>query len=431
MQVTELSLANYRGAHSLTLQFDPKLNVFFGVNGAGKSTVLDAIAIMLSWTVSRIRHAGASGRPIAEIDISNGTPLATIQLACLFEQSALQWKLVKGKKGYGILDQRSQFSELSEYTKQVQAEFETDTEHFNLPLFVYYPVNRAVLDIPLRIKAKHSFDLFAAYDDALTSGANFRTFFEWFREREDLENESYKYKLEQDLFSTHDNKQNLQYPDPQLETVRYALNQFLPTFQNFTVRRNPLRMEVTKEGKYVTVNQLSDGEKCLIALIGDLARRMSIANPARKNPLEGDAVVLIDEIDLHLHPKWQRMVVSKLQLVFPNTQFIVSTHSPHVITHVKPENLYLLKQSENGMTAERPLESYGKNVDRILEDLMGLETTRPKQVFIDLDDIYKKIDLGLIDEARALINIMRNEIGDDPELVKAEVLIKRREIIGK
>lgn len=431
MKVEQLTLSNYRGAHSLSLAFDKKLNVFFGVNGAGKSTVLDAIAIMLSWTVSRIRHAGASGRPIAEIDISNGAPLATIQLACCFEQSTLQWKLVKGKKGYGLHDQRSQLSELSEYTKQIQSDFEAKTESFNLPLFVYYPVNRAVLDIPLRIKEKHSFDLFGAYDDVLTSGANFRTFFEWFREREDLENESYKYKFEQDLLLPRDNDQSFQYPDPQLEVVRYALNQFLPSFQNFTVRRNPLRMEVTKEGKCVTVNQLSDGEKCLIALIGDLARRMAIANPTRISPLEGDAIVLIDEIDLHLHPKWQRMVVSKLQQVFPNTQFIVSTHSPHVITHVKPENLYLLKQPENGMTAERPIESYGKNVDRILEDLMGLETTRPKQVFIDLDDIYKKIDLGLIDEARILINLLRNSIGDDPELVKAEVLIKRREIIGK
>jgi len=433
MKVEQLTLSNYRGAHSLSLAFDKKLNVFFGVNGAGKSTVLDATAIMLSWTVSRIRHAGASGRPIAEIDISNGTPLATIQLACLFEKKALQWKLVKGKKGYGLHDQRSQLSELSEYTKKIQSDFEAKTESFNLPLFVYYPVNRAVLDIPLRIKEKHSFDLFGAYDDALTSGANFRTFFEWFREREDLENENRKYAQEQPSIFEEDNRinENIQYPDPQLETVRNALTQFLPSFQNFTVRRNPLRMEVTKEGKRLTVNQLSDGEKCLIALIGDLARRMAIANPSRKAPLEGEAIVLIDEIDLHLHPKWQRMVVSKLQLVFPNTQFIVSTHSPHVITHVKPENLYLLKQSEEGMTAERPIESYGKNVDRILEDLMGLETTRPKQVFIDLDDIYKKIELGLIDEAGALINKLRNKIGDDPELVKAEVLIKRREIIGK
>jgi predicted ATP-binding protein involved in virulence len=65
----------------------------------------------------------------------------------------------------------------------------------NLPVFVYYPVNRAVLDIPLRIREKHRFDLLSAYDESLTSGANFRTFFEWFREREDLENENLRHML--------------------------------------------------------------------------------------------------------------------------------------------------------------------------------------------------------------------------------------------
>lgn len=420
-----MTLLDYRGAYSLSLVFDKKLNVFFGANGTGKSTVLDAIAIMLSWTISRIRHAGGSGRPISETDIRNGSTLANVKIECLSQDSPLQWGLVKGKKGHGSHDQRSHLSELSAYTKKIQTDFKSDSEHFNLPLFVYYPVNRAVLDIPLRIKAKHHFNLFDAYDNALTSGANFRTFFEWFREREDLENENLKYEHNQPSL------ENIQYPDPQLETVRYALDEVLPTFQDFTVRRNPLRMEVKKVGKRLTVNQLSGGEKCLIALIGDLARRMAIANPARKQPLEGEAIVLIDEIELHLHPKWQQMVVSKLPVVFPNVQFIISTHSPHVITHVKPENLYLLKQSGEGLTAERPIESYGKNVDRILEDLMGLETTRPDEVSKGLGDIYNKIESGLIDEARALINSMRNEIGDDPDLVKAGVLIKRREIIGK
>lgn len=118
------------------------------------------------------------------------------------------------------------------------------------------------------------------------------------------------------------------FPDPHLEAVREALRQFLPEFDNLTVRRNPLRMEVEKNGERLTVNQLSDGEKCLIALIGDLARRLAIANPVLRNPLDGEGVVLIDEIDLHLHPKWQRLVVPKLRTVFPNCQFVISTHSP-------------------------------------------------------------------------------------------------------
>jgi predicted ATP-binding protein involved in virulence len=198
-------------------------------------------------------------------------------------------------------------------------------------------------------------------------------------------------------------------------------------------------MEIKKNGKRLTIDQLSDGEKCLIAMVGDLARRMAIANPVSENPLDGDGVVLIDEIDLHLHPKWQHIVVSRLVEVFPNCQFIISTHSPHVITHVHPDNLYVLKQTEAGAIAERPSESYGKTVDRVLEDLMGLPTTRPDKVKESLHQVYQRINLGQIAEAKELIAIMKGEvagdpdllIGADPELGRAEVIIRRKEIIGR
>ena len=168
-----------------------------------------------------------------------------------------------------------------------------------------------------------------------------------------------------------------------------------------------------------------------MAMVGDLARKMAIANPVRDNPLVGEGIILIDEIDLHLHPKWQRMVIPKLTAIFPNCQFIISTHSPHVITHVQPECLYLLEQTSTGMMAQRPRESYGKNTDRILEDLMGLETTRPDKVSLELDRLYEEIDQGQLVDARQKIADLKTEIGEDPELVKAEVLIKRKEIIGK
>jgi predicted ATP-binding protein involved in virulence len=207
---------------------------------------------------------------------------------------------------------------------------------------------------------------------------------------------------------------------------------FLPDFSKFTIRRSPLRMEVKKNGKRLTVNQLSGGELILIAMIGDMARRMAIANPDSTKPLEGAGIVLIDEIDLHLHPRWQRMIVPKLLEVFPNCQFIISTHSPHVITHiVHPESLFLLKQTDSGIAARNPNESYGKNVDRVLEDLMGLKTTRPDEVASDLHSIFEIIDAGKLEEARNQITDLMQKIGDDPDLVKARVLIKRRELIGK
>lgn len=424
MKIDALKLSGFRGAVDLPLTLDQRLSVFVGVNGAGKSTVLDALALALSWAASRIRHAGTSGRPIDEAEITNKKSTATIDIACETEQGRVEWRLSKSRTGHSA-EEKSSFHQLSDYAKTLQSRIAEAGERFDLPLFAYYPVNRAVLDIPLRIREKHRFSLLSAYDDALTAGANFRTFFEWFREREDLENENRKYRDE--LIKP----EGFSFPDRQLEAVRRALASFLPEFKHLTVRRNPLRMEVEKNGQRLTVNQLSDGEKCMIALIGDLARRLSIANPTLDNPLMGHGIVMIDEIDLHLHPKWQRLVVPKLLEVFPNCQFIVSTHSPHVITHVQPESLYLLEQTPQGIRAEQPRESFGKNVDRVLEDLMGLATTRPDEVERGLREIFLAIDNGVLQEARGKIEGLRKSIGDDPDLVRADVLIRRKEIIGK
>lgn len=161
-----------------------------------------------------------------------------------------------------------------------------------------------------------------------------------------------------------------------------------------------------------------------------MARRLAIANP-KSNPLLGKGIILIDEIDLHLHPKWQQMIVPQLLQVFPNCQFILSTHSPHVLTHIKPENIFLLKQTEGQITVDQPSESYGKNVARILEDLMELNTTRPSQVSSDLHEIYEMIEQNQLEEAKQAIRKMKKQIGEDPDLVRATVLIRRKEVIGK
>jgi predicted ATP-binding protein involved in virulence len=426
MYIHELKLERFRGAHDLSLELHNRLNVFVGMNGAGKSSILDATAILLSWLVNRIKHAGASGRPITEPDIKNGESSANLEITLHEGNSSFRWNIAKVRKGHSKKDAVSVLTPMSESARQKQNELSNSNGQVNLPLFVYYPVNRAVLDIPLRIREKHSFDLLSAYDESLTSGANFRTFFEWFREREDLENEA---RRDQQTLLPDINTEK--FPDPQLETVRDALSRFMPEFKNLTVRRNPLRMEVEKQGERLTVNQLSDGEKCLLAIVGDMARRLAIANPLRDNPLEGEGVILIDEIDLHLHPKWQRMVIPRLTEVFSNCQFLISTHSPHIITHVQPVSLFLLMMNGKGLSSLRPEESYGKTVERVLEDLMGLETTRPNKIKDKLRKVYEYIDSGNFEDARKLIDDLEFQIGEDSELVKANVLIKRKELIGK
>ena len=332
MKITEIELNNFRRFKKIQINFDERLNLIVGINGSGKTGILDALAILLSRLIGRIQSSHGTGRFFTDSDIQIGAVETVNTIAITYKRNSVGWKVTKTKKGRKK-QTITNLEEIKEVVNLVQNELEKNADT-NFPLAVYYSVHRAVLDIPLRIRTKHAFGQLEAYDQALTGARNdFRLFFEWFREREDLENE-------QRLSS---GKSNIEYRDTQLQAVREAIEIFTG-FSKIKISRNPLRMEVCKEGKIFNVGQLSDGEKCLFALVGDLARRLAIANPSLTRPLEGTGVILIDEIDLHLHPQWQQGVIGNLTTTFPNCQFIVTTHSPQVVTTVRAENIRVLTQ---------------------------------------------------------------------------------------
>ena len=415
MKLRSLEIAGFRGIPALKLEFSDQVNVLAGVNGVGKSAVLDCIAIMLSRLLGRIRSSTGTGRFFTEFDISNQFHHTQNEIAIYFQEEIVSWCVTTSRKrrtGQTI----TKLDELRRHVKLLHSRLEKD-ETYNLPLAVYYPVNRAVLDIPLRIRKKHRFERLSAYDQALSgSSSNFRIFFEWFREREDLENE---YRLDKRRFR-----------DPQLKAVRTAIERFLPGFRNLRVRRSPLRMVVDKHQQEVLVNQLSDGEKCTLAMVGDLARRMAVANPHIKDPLVGETIVLIDEADLHLHPAWQRRLVGALVTTFPNCQFVLSTHSPAILSHVDSSGIWLLERTRNGIDALRPNDSYGQAVDRILEDIMNVPA-RPDEVKEELFNLFGAIEQGKLTRAKCILHELKATIGTDPDLVKADVLIQRKEILGE
>mgnify|MGYP000614132610 CR=1 FL=1 len=110
--------------------------------------------------------------------------------------------------------------------------------------------------------------------------------------------------------------------------------------------------------------------QCTLALFGDLARRIALANPSRSNPLEGEGIVLIDEIELHMHPSWQRKILGALKSTFPNIQFIITTHSPQVISEVDDSyNLFGLKQENDDVTV-KPYNVHGWDTNGILHSIM-------------------------------------------------------------
>lgn len=281
----------------------------------------------------------------------------------------------------------------------------------SIPIFVNYGVRRAVVDIPLRIRKSHIFDLFETYEDSLRGDANFRTFFEWYRNQEDIENENIR---ERTLF-----KDNTPiHLDKELNAVRNAIKSFMPKFSNIRVSRNPLQMKIDKDGLTLSVNQLSDGEKIYIALVGDLCRRLALANPTLQDPLKGEGIVLIDELDLHLHPQWQSEIATRLCKTFPNIQFIVTTHSPLVITNIQSSQLRILS-SEQGRTVVANSENgYAMPVSIILKDIMGISNELPANIEKLLDTVYQEIQDGDIENAQIGYSELLKLTPNLPDLVK-------------
>ena len=411
MKIRTLTLENFRGIKELQLPFEPGLTVIAAVNGGGKTTVIEALAMLLSWLTARTKRDSGKGGRIKEVEINNDRKHAQLSL----QTSSGEWSIGKTRKGtdYVVI---SNLLALANIVRQLRGQLETEN---SLPVFAFYPVNRAVRDddFPKRIRIKHEFDPISVYDDFLTSSANFRLFFEWFREREDIENENLRTN------GILQNVDTLEFLDLQLEAVRSALEKFLPEYHDFRIKRQPLRMVVTKGDQELRIDSLSVGETCFIALIGDIARRLSIANPRKRNPLEGEGVILIDEIDLHLHPAWQRRAVTNLTKVFPNVQFVVTTHSPQILSEVAPESIRLLYQEDNLIKFSIPKQSIGLNSVEILRELMddpGINSTVPKRIA----EIATKIDHDEFDAARELIQKLKVDLkGSIPDIVEAEATI--------
>ncbi|HBN1713070.1 TPA: AAA family ATPase [Escherichia coli] len=420
-------------------EFKSNVTVFIGNNGAGKTSILKSLATSLSWFVARVRTEKGNGSPIPEDAILNGRSSATIELQVLNTHPATEaatpyrWLLARtasGKKSTtaSSLQEASQLAAFyrDQYTQNSGASF---------PLIAFYPVERVVLDVPLKIKERHNFLQLDGYDNALNQGIDFRRFFEWFRNREDAENES---GLPQDVLDKLSTRIDLDNTvlnaltaimassrDRQLTAVRTAISRFMPGFSNLRVRRKPrLHMSIDKNGQTLNVLQLSQGEKSLMALVGDIARRLAMMNPMLENPLNGEGIVLIDEVDMHLHPTWQRTIIQRLTTTFPHCQFVLTTHSPLVISDYKDVLVYSL---DNGELTQLP-SLYGQDANTVLLNVMDTDI-RNATVAEKLNDLLDLIQKNDFINANALLNTLSLELPENHlELVKARMLLRKQEI---
>lgn len=424
MHLEKLHIQNFRGFEDLTLNF-PKSNtaVFIGINGAGKSSILDCIAIMLAQFVAKLRNKAADIEPSEnDIKINSQSTINTITLL-IGETERISWEMIEE----GLLKQNcSNHDEIENYIQRLQENLESQPD-LNLPVMVYYQTHRMVLKNPYTFSLKKNkqdeYYQFQAYHKAFSSAINnFQDFFDWFKEEEDYENEI---RL----------RENADYRNPRLEIIRRAITNFFNNFyhsnfsnlrvvrsisERFMRNSGKPSLTITKNNQDFKIEQLSDGEKMLLMLVTDLARRLAIANPNSQNALSGEGIILIDEIDLHLHPQWQRSVIPSLTQTFPNCQFIVTTHSPQVLSEVKRENVFII---ENYQIVENTPHTYGKDSNSILYELMDVKE-RPETVQNKINNCLKLINDGQIETAKSALNELSNLLGEnDSEVVRANALI--------
>jgi len=340
------------------------------------------------------------------LDIRYDAFESTNSLGICLADNEFNWKITVTKTSYKK-PQVNNYNALGDFRDAINVDLR-HKKPVNLPLVIYYPAIHAPVD---SIAFKNTIDyllqtdIFTAFDNSLEpkKSFDFIKFFSWYKWQENIEKQIGENKV--------------------LDTVRAAIynilsddnNQFNQLSINWLNDPNG-EMIIYKGETPLNINQLSSGEKMLMALVADLACRLVIANPHRENPLMGYGIVLIDEIDLHLHPRRQRLVIPQLQQIFPNCQFIVTTHSPQILSHVQRRCVVLL---EDFKVVKNTPHTFGRDTNSILYELMGV-TQRPDEIQQQIDKVYEWIDDGKKEEAQALLKALSEHLGEnDVAIVRA------------
>ena len=432
MRVTSLKLANLRAIETAEFRFQPGFNLIVGVNGVGKSTVLDALRICASRLLPSMTESRAKAMTFAVDDIRSGSPFLDVELSLAlgpdeFRFTRRQWRetfaaddaenldrlrreildserlrdrartlLRELEESHGVADSDAYSPSLAELKKAARSTTTT-------PNCIYFSTNRSVTSNASSSKSKAAGGRSAAYAEALAPRPMYvAQFADWMRVQEVL-------GREHEAAARH------------LEVLQSAVERFLPNYANLRPgEESSSRLVINQGGITLDFTQLSDGERGVLALVLDLARRLSQANPSLADPLaESDAVVLIDEIDLHLHPKWQRQIVRNLTAAFPRCQFIATTHSPQVIGEVEHDRIQIIA---NGQVYS-PTHSFGVDSSRVLEEIMDADP-RAQEVNALLSQISQEVGKQRYESARGLLVQLVGKLGeDDPEVTRIRTLL--------
>ena len=429
MQIDRLKLKNFRCYDKLDIDFDPKLTVIVGENGKGKTAIFDALAIALE---PYLRGFQVSGRQITPKDVrripvykKDGKRIdhmeakypLTIEL-----EGMVHGKKVTCSKTYTQTDlAEEQTDDLFKRGENLRQAL-NDKEDIILPAFAYYGTARIWADSHLMQEEHIALEeRTVGYQECMEPSSSYNTFGIWFMRVTQCADKKNHYLIIK-------------------KAVQQAINICLENtgFHDlyFNAQLGCFVLNHPDVGEMIA-DDLSDGFRSILSMVADLAYRMVRLNPqlGERSISDTPGIVLIDEIDMHLHPLWQQTVLLDMQRAFPKIQFIVTTHSPQVLSSVPPESVRVLVWGRSFEGVRRVSFALGASSSQILQDIQNVTLRSEKLPIVqNLKRYLNLVSEDKWDSEEALK--LRKQLdawaqGNEPALLRADMDIRMRQFRRK
>ena len=438
MKLKKIRIINYRCFKDANIDFDEHTTLIVGKNGAGKTAILDAVAVAVSTFLLGID--GGVGRSILKddaryefhdldgtVDPQHQFPVSIESIGDCLDNHDVKWvRSLNSESGNTTVKEAR---ELTNISKEAQKRIMTGDKSLILPLISYYGTGRlyAQKKEKKNIKSLTEFKRQVGYVDCMAAESNEKLMLNWFQIQtlKSLQEQQRTGKVEKSLL---------------LKTVEKAI---CKCFERISGSKNASiifdldthRLVLNFESadgslQKFAMDEMSDGYKNTLSMIGDIAYRMAVLNPMLGDKVleETSGVIVIDEIDLHLHPQWQQTIISDLNTIFPKIQFIVSSHAPAVINSVAKEQIRILDNGEIYMPAAQ---TYGRDANSILREVMNV-SERPMDIKQRMNLFYSYMDENNYQEADKVLTEIEAIVGTtDPDIAVARTSLDLEKILGE
>lgn len=405
--LNHLHLEQYRCFEALDVDFESDITLLFAENGGGKTAVLNALALGLT--------AFQSGTPRGlKLDPQRDARKITLDERGRREPAGpciVTWTADVGLEqavSWSSTANSASNRKSTDHRRVLDAIEKTRVPGTRWPLFAFYGVDRMGRGKASNKPAPTRPDRWEGYTDSLNAAQDDSALLTWLLE-----------EILADTVRRQEGEAERFLATAVMDTVAKATPGVVRAWYDPRERSPVVRFE---NGQVAPWQELSDGFHVYLALVADIARRAVILNEQDGGdaPALVEGVVLIDEIDLHLHPRWQRVVLNGLRETFPRLQFIVTTHSPQVLSSAENRQV---RHLVDGRLQAHSVFVGGRDSNAILRELMGT-TDRDDEGQVKLRALHDAIDQGQMDQAEALYADLLALWGDlDPELIRARGLM--------